>query len=404
MRGTNFSLVETIRTRHRASAERRDPYGTRGFPAALSGDRGSALRSGLPRLDGLLHACGLAHGDPGPVSGGREHSPGPRITDGGNLGATGGRGTPGRLRFDGILPHGGYEWWYVDALSDDGEYGLTVIAFVGSVFSPYYAHALRSARAGPVNHCAFNVALYGRRVGRWAMTERGARQVARGSNGLAIGPSIMRWNGTALEIEIHERCAPIPRPLRGKIRVHPTCLPEQSFALDAAAKHLWAPIAPCARVEAEFSSPAIKWSGDGYFDSNRGSEPLASAFRDWTWSRAGSARTALVFYDISERDRAPTSLALKFERSGEVISIPTPPSYRLPASGWRINRRTRADPGYPVRILKTLVDAPFYSRTLLQTRVGGIEGRAIHESLDLDRLRAPWVEYLLPMRMPRNPF
>ena len=36
---------------------------------------------------------------------------------------------------------GGYAWWYVDALSDDGRHGLTIIAFIGSVFSPYYAWA-----------------------------------------------------------------------------------------------------------------------------------------------------------------------------------------------------------------------------------------------------------------------
>mgnify|MGYP001372749352 CR=1 FL=1 len=38
---------------------------------------------------------------------------------------------------------GGYHWWYLDAMSDDGEHALTVIVFVGSVFSPYYAAARR---------------------------------------------------------------------------------------------------------------------------------------------------------------------------------------------------------------------------------------------------------------------
>ena len=36
--------------------------------------------------------------------------------------------------------------------------GLTIIAFVGSVFSPYYHW---SGRAEPENHVAINVALYG---------------------------------------------------------------------------------------------------------------------------------------------------------------------------------------------------------------------------------------------------
>jgi hypothetical protein len=54
-----------------------------------------------------------------------------------------------------------YLWWYVDALSDDGRHGLTIIAFVGSVFSPYYAWAHARGPALADDHCAINVALYG---------------------------------------------------------------------------------------------------------------------------------------------------------------------------------------------------------------------------------------------------
>jgi carotenoid 1,2-hydratase len=52
-------------------------------------------------------------------------------------------------RFDEDIPPGGYSWWYVDAISDDGQHGLTIIAFLGSVFSPYYK---RSGRGDPLNH------------------------------------------------------------------------------------------------------------------------------------------------------------------------------------------------------------------------------------------------------------
>ena len=65
--------------------------------------------------------------------------------------------------FDRDVPHDGYAWWYLDAVSDNGEYALTLIAFVGSVFSPYYAWARRRAGvagADPNQHCAFNVGLY----------------------------------------------------------------------------------------------------------------------------------------------------------------------------------------------------------------------------------------------------
>ena len=62
-------------------------------------------------------------------------------------------------RFDAPVVAQGYDWWYLDALGDDGQHGLTIIAFIGSVFSPYYK---LSGRSDPANHCAMNVALYGR--------------------------------------------------------------------------------------------------------------------------------------------------------------------------------------------------------------------------------------------------
>src|SRR6056297_1090452 len=55
----------------------------------------------------------------------------------------------------------GYLWWYVDAISDDGKQAITMIIFVGSVFSPYYAKARRKALTPAENHCAFNTILYG---------------------------------------------------------------------------------------------------------------------------------------------------------------------------------------------------------------------------------------------------
>ena len=79
-------------------------------------------------------------------------------------------------------------------LSDDGRAGLTIIAFIGSVFSPYYAFARRRGAADPEQFCALNVALYGP-GGRWAMTERSKRHVTRQPDRFAVGPSAL--TGTA---------------------------------------------------------------------------------------------------------------------------------------------------------------------------------------------------------------
>jgi carotenoid 1,2-hydratase len=73
----------------------------------------------------------------------------------------------------------------------------------------------------------------------------------------------------------------------------------------------------------------------------------------------------------------------------------------LDTTGWRVGRRTRADAGAAARVIATFEDGPFYARSLLETRLYGETAQAIHESLSLDRFRAPWVQCLLPFRMPR---
>jgi carotenoid 1,2-hydratase len=224
------------------------------------------------------------------------------------------------LRFDRHVPPGGYLWWYVDALSADGAYGLTLIAFVGSVFSPYYAWARRHGNPDPANHCALNVALYGPRAGRWSMTERAAAAVARACSSLSIGRSTLDWDGTALHISVDEICAPIPTRLRGTIRLTPSALRDSSFALDEGNRHQWTPFAPCSQIELHFSEPALKWSGMAYFDSNFGEEPLETAFRDWTWSRATRGERLTEFPTRSNRRRSSNCR----RRNGASDAIPAP--------------------------------------------------------------------------------
>jgi carotenoid 1,2-hydratase len=49
-----------------------------------------------------------------------------------------------------------------------------------------------------------------------------------------------------------------------------------------------------------------------------------------------------------------------------------------------------------------LLDAPFYSRSLVQTRLHGETVTGVHESLDLTRFRNPVVKAMLAVRVPRR--
>jgi len=300
-----------------------------------------------------------------------------------------------------MVPRNGYAWWYLDAFSDDGKNGLTLIAFVGSVFSPYYAWARRRGQADPLDHCAFNVALYGRRH-LWSMTERSRTAVRRSHSSLAIGPSSIESDAGALSIAVREATFPRPGRIAGRIRVVPEATPGDSYALDVAGKHLWQPLAPRARVEVKLDQPALQWTGTGYVDSNAGDEPLEDAFSDWQWSRAHlDDGSTVVTYEVVRRTGSPLKLALLFAADGSARRFEPPPVIEVERTGWRLGRSARSERSDRTAVIRTLEDAPFYARSILATQLLGARATTMHERLALDRFRSLWVQCLLPFRMPR---
>ena len=310
--------------------------------------------------------------------------------------------SPAPVRFDQPVPPGGYHWWYVDALSDDGRHGLTIIAFIGSVFSPYYKWARRKGPAEPLNHAAVNVCLYGAGGHRWAMTERGHAAVARDATRFRVGPSGLAWDDGTLTIDLDEVTFPLPGRIRGRVRLRPESRNTEAFALDAEGLHQWQPLAPAARVEVALKKPGLAWQGHGYLDSNWGAVPLEAGFVRWDWSRAPLEGGSAVLYEGLRRDDTPFALALRFDDEGRPTPFTPPPARTLPKTRiWRIPRHTRAE-GAEAAIAATLEDTPFYARSLVRTRLLGQATTAVHESLELDRFALPVVQAMLPFRMPRR--
>jgi carotenoid 1,2-hydratase len=305
------------------------------------------------------------------------------------------------------VPADGYRWWYVDALSDDGSHGLTIIAFVGSVFSPYYKWARRSGPADPGNHAAVNVALYGKGGHKWAMTERGRRAVTRDRSSFVVGPSRLDWDGSALSIDLDEVTFPVPGRIRGRILVHPESLNSETFFLDPGSGgtgvHLWRPIAPTARVEVKLERPGLRWQGEAYVDSNWGAVPLETSFVRWDWSRARLGDGSAVLYEGRRRDGRDFALALRFDQTGRATPFDPPPLQALPKTRiWRIPRFTRSAAAAGAEVEATLEDTPFYARSVVRQQLLGETTTAVHESLELDRFDLPIVQAMLPFRMPRR--
>jgi carotenoid 1,2-hydratase len=340
----------------------------------------------------------------GPVSGGGQRASGAGRTDGSHVGPFGGRDANGAPRFDQPVAPGGYLWWYVDALSDDGLHGLSIIAFVGSVFSPYYAlaRARNGGVAEPENFCAINVALYGAAGKRWTMTERGRRHIQRTRDSFTIGPSALHWNGRSLVIDINEINVPIPSRVRGRVTVTPEGLCNFVTGLDAAAKHRWGPIGPCSRVDVAMEQPGANWSGHAYLDSNEGDEPVDRAFNTWDWSRAlmRNGDTAVI-YDVRPMHGEARVIAQRFSQSGIATPFEAPPRQPVPRSKWLIPRTMRSEAGVPPVVETTLEDTPFYVRSVLKSGLQGERVTSVHETLDAQRVASLPVRLMLPWRMPR---
>ncbi|WP_354537374.1 carotenoid 1,2-hydratase [Roseovarius sp. MBR-6] len=284
-------------------------------------------------------------------------------------------------------------------MSEDGTRAISVIGFIGSVFSPWYAW---SGRRNPANHCCINVATYGP-GGRFTMTDRGESALRQSADCLTVGPSSMRWQDGRLIVEINEWGAPpMVSRVRGRVVVTPAALSGVEVALTDDGAHVWRPFAPTSDIEVDLEAPGWQWRGHGYFDANFGTRALEADFSRWTWGRFPRAGGSTCFYDATRRDGSTFELGVHFDAEGRADTIPLPPKARMARSLWAVARETRADPGHTPRQVKPMLDAPFYCRSAVRTVIDGEESVGVHEALDLDRFRAALLKPMLAVRVPRR--
>ncbi len=273
-----------------------------------------------------------------------------------------------------------------------------MIGFIGSVFSPWYRW---SGRRDPQNHCCINVATYGPQ-GRFTMTDRGRPALRQSEDVFEVGPSSIRWEGDRLVIEVNEIASPpLISRVRGTITLHPEALFGQTHALTPDGRHHWQPFAPIARIEVDLE-PGHSWQGHGYFDANFGTAALEADFDYWTWGRFPRATGATCFYDATLRDGTQQETALHFYPDGRVETISPPPRAKMARSLWAVRRETRADAGVTPRQKLAMLDAPFYTRATVQTRIDGEDCTGVHEALDLRRFANPLLKPMLAVRVPRR--
>jgi carotenoid 1,2-hydratase len=279
------------------------------------------------------------------------------------------------------------------------------------VFSPWYAASRRRGDGDPLRHGAINVVLHGPAGKVWVFNERPVRPGARTRDGFALpgrteaGTSVA-WEDGALVIRVDEPSRPFfermaPR-VTGTIRVVPSVLHGAPRSLDSEGNQIWHCVAPSARVVVALEAPELRFEGAAYHDANHGSVPLEASFDRWSWCRAALRGGTAVLYDTVDRDGRCRPQGWFFGDDGGFEPLEPEELAPLGRARWGVARATRTEDARVTRVVRTLEASPFYARSLVNMKLRGEQVTAFHETLELKRFAARWVQLLLPWRIRRE--
>lgn len=339
---------------------------------------------------------------------------------------------------------GAYEWWYFDAISDDGRDVLVVIFLDNFVFSPRYNRAVAESLPGgaPVqpraNFPAVAVTLYRdkrplvRSINEYDSEEFTAR----------VDHPACRIGRSGFHFEQDARGArylvTIDAPSRrgGRLEAHLEWLVRAGdFTADesknvnlssqtGASAHNWNLVAPRCDVsgtldvvEASGKLTRHPFRGSGYHDHNRDRRPLPLTIAEWQWGRAHFDDLTAIFYRYRELNQPePTTHLFVARDEGCQIhdarfAVRDEQRHHFGlryARNLQITAGGGQDATLKLHLRQHLVDSSFFYRRFVGDAAFDVgDGRtrwatAITEHLAPRALQWRWLWWLTDMRIGRN--
>lgn len=315
---------------------------------------------------------------------------------------------------------GGFAWWYVDVVDDDGN-GLVAIVSVGLPFLPGYASAARAGRAPAAltRPSVCLVVVQANRIAFWALHEVASDHVDWGRSAVRVGASSLSVHlpsepDAPVRVEAHLAGTLPGCPWRADLSVEGP-LRRPSAGEPDHADHEWSVLTACATARAQVrctTGPAdapveqvIDVHGRAYVDRNAGDRSLDGfAVRAWSWGRLAFPDQERIWYEATDRDGAHHSLALAIDAAGNTtVERDAVVTEGRRTGWWGLPRpaNVRFDE-VSVPLGAPLDDSPFYARLAVTgTRGAGDEtsavGRGFAEVCRPARIDAAWFRPLLRM-------
>ena len=333
-----------------------------------------------------------------------------------------------------------YEWWYFDALSDDGNEAVVIVFLDNFIYSPRYNRASQSAgrhsdgetqsenntrRRFPA--ISFTYFRDGKPVYRAINEYPGeAFSASETSPECAIGDCSFRFQsasyGSGYLVTIR---AALSRDRRLEANFEWLSI-ESDFSPQAfcykETSHCWNMVAPRSDVSGKINVfnrkgqtiDSVPFRGSGYHDHNLDNRWLAKTVRDWHWGRAHFTDATAVFHRYSEIGDASPSTKLFLVQKGKLHERNVEydeQDYLRDKFGIRYPTRLRliSEDNFrlAVKPLKIIDSSFYYLRFLSEITLTQPDGKqsttnGITEFLAPKALKHRWLNWLSDMRIGKN--
>lgn len=213
------------------------------------------------------------------------------------------------------IKKGSYEWWYFDAMSEDG-FTVVIIFYEGNPFSKRYITDLKKYNYIPASdYPAISISIYKDEKPIFYSFEEVSPKNAFYSSSKPegkVGKNNFKGdknnNGLSYTIHLNQHTLSgdsVTGMLKfdcNTINAEVTHSPD-----DTSSDHSWNLVAPRCTVKGTltingYEKRDILFTGTGYHDHNIGLEPMKDSFREWYWGRYHLQNFTFIYYIMKKKN------------------------------------------------------------------------------------------------------